>query len=66
MPRIYNPAVSDKRALKHNRKRQITRTIVLKKKDAEGEIRTPAMQCTTGFQDWRSGTPGYLSKVVPG
>ncbi len=30
--------VCDKRASKHNRKRQITRTIVVKRKDAEGEI----------------------------
>lgn len=56
----------DKRALKHNRKRQITRTILPKKKDAEGEIRTPVAQCTTGFQDRRRGPLGYLSNVVSG
>jgi hypothetical protein len=63
----YNSGVRgscDKCALKHNRIRQITRTIVAKMKDAEGEIRTPVAQCTTGFQDRRRGPLGYLSNMV--
>ncbi len=40
--------------------------LIFKKKDAEGEIRTPVAQCTTGFQDRRRGPLGYLSNVVSG